>query len=126
MATAAENWVQQAEYDLETARGLLEIKRYLYVLFCCQQALEKMLKALIAKQTKELPPRSHNLTRLAELAISKVPEERADLLRYLSRYYIQSRYPEEIADVAKEINKEKAQEVFNKTQEMFQWLSSML
>jgi len=126
LATAAENWVQQAEYDLETARGLLEIKRYLYVLFCCQQALEKMLKALIAKQTKEFPPRSHNLTRLAELAISKVPEERADLLRYLSRYYIQSRYPEEIADVAKEINKEKAQEVFNKTQEMFQWLSSML
>lgn len=126
MATAPERWVQRAEYDLETAKGLLEIKRYFYVLFCCQQALEKMLKALITKQTKKLPPRSHNLVRLAELVISNILEERADFLRFLSRYYVQSRYPEEVADLAKEINEEKAQEVFNKTQEMFQWLSSML
>jgi HEPN domain-containing protein len=66
---AAESWRERAEYDLETAKGLLTIERYLYVLFCCQQALEKMLKALIIKRTKELPPRSHNLILLAELGL---------------------------------------------------------
>ena len=85
-----------------------------------------VIKALIAKQTKALPPRSHNLMRLAEMVISEIPEEQADFFRYLSRYYIQSRYPEEFADLAKQINQEKALEVFHKTQEMFQWLSSML
>jgi HEPN domain-containing protein len=123
---APENWRQRAEYDLETARGLLTIQRYLYVLFCCQQALEKMLKAVIAKRTNEHPPRSHNLTTLAELAMPEIPEEKADFFRFLSRYYIQSRYPEEISDLAKEINREKAQAIFDKTQETFRWLSSML
>ena len=68
MADAAERWATQSRYDLETAKAMLDAGRYLYVLFCCQQAVEKMLKALIAKRTKALPPRLHNLMRLADVA----------------------------------------------------------
>lgn len=32
-------------------------RRYLYVAFCCQQTVEKTIKALIVKQTNEFPPR---------------------------------------------------------------------
>jgi HEPN domain-containing protein len=46
MADAAEKWVAQAQYDIETAKAMFDTGRYLYVLFCCQQAVEKMLKAL--------------------------------------------------------------------------------
>jgi vacuolar-type H+-ATPase subunit F/Vma7 len=47
---------QSSSFDLDTARAMLESKRYLGVLFCCRQAVEKMLKAIIAKRSQELPP----------------------------------------------------------------------
>lgn len=59
-----QQWLDLAKYDLETARAMLETGRYLYVHFCCQQAIEKTLKALIAHQSNEMPPRLHNLVKL--------------------------------------------------------------
>lgn len=61
------HWVERAEYDLETAKAMLDTARYLYVAYMCQQAVEKLLKTLIAQQNKENLP-IHNLNRLAELA----------------------------------------------------------
>jgi len=49
MKAATEKWLKRVEYDIETSRVMLRLKRYLYVVFCCQQALEKSLKALIAE-----------------------------------------------------------------------------
>ena len=51
MASIPDQWVERAQYDLETARAMLASGRLLYVLFCCQQAVEKMLKGIIAKRT---------------------------------------------------------------------------
>lgn len=33
-------WVKLSIYDLETALAMQKAGRYLYVLFCCQQAVE--------------------------------------------------------------------------------------
>ena len=100
--------------------------RHLYVLFCCQQAVEKMLKALIAARLKEIPPRIHNLVRLAETAALQPGSDRLDFLRELSAYYVQSRYPEEIQEIASHMRREEAQRVLNQTEEAVGWLSSML
>jgi HEPN domain-containing protein len=113
-------------YDLETARAMFDSGRHLYVLFCCQQAVEKMLKALVSARSQELPPRTHSLVRLAEVAALDMGEERSDLLRELSAYYIQTRYPEEIADAASKVKGERARRVLAATEEIVQWLSSML
>ena len=88
---AARRWLEQARYDLETARAMLEAHRYVYVLFCCQQAVEKTLKGRIAQNTGKLPPRSHNLPALADAASVGLDEPRRDFLRELSAYYVQSR-----------------------------------
>lgn len=61
------SWLDASRYDLETARALLKSRRYLYVLFMCQQAIEKILKACAMVKTGEFPPRIHNLARLGEL-----------------------------------------------------------
>ena len=37
-------WIDIAEYDLETARVMLEGRRFLYVGFMCHQVIEKALK----------------------------------------------------------------------------------
>jgi HEPN domain-containing protein len=52
---ATEGWATQSLYDIETAKAMLDTGRYLYVLFCCQQAVEKMLRALMAR-TKNCHP----------------------------------------------------------------------
>ncbi len=126
MSSSSKKWTDQARYDLETARAMFDSGRYLYVLFCCQQAVEKMLKAIIAERTKGLPPRIHQLMRLAEAAGLEVSGERAEFLRELSSYYIQMRCPEEIKDLASQAKKEGTQRVMDRTEEVFQWLDSIL
>lgn len=126
MADAAERWATQSRYDLETAKAMLDAGRYLYVLFCCQQAVEKMLKALIAKRTKALPPRLHNLMRLADVASLTVPENTAHLFRRLSDFYIASRYPAELDETAWTVNLSQVRQTYVDTEETFKWLLSTL
>lgn len=126
MTGIPQKWAERAVYDLDTARAMLESKRYLYVLFCCQQAVEKMLKAIIAKRSQELPPRLHQLVRLAERAQVSLNEDQADFLRELSTHYIQSRYPEEIEDISSQISPQQARQVVKRTEEVVRWLISML
>ena len=95
------SWVDSSRYDLETGRALLQSRRYLHVLFMCQQSLEKLLKAHVMEKTAELPPRVHNLVRLAEVVALSLEEEEKGLLERLSLYYIQSRYPPDIQDLTK-------------------------
>ena len=77
MTEAVRSWVERSRYDLDTAGAMLASGRYLYVVFCCQQAVEKALKAVITAQTGTLPPRIHNLLRLAEAAKIELPADRA-------------------------------------------------
>ncbi|MBI3779493.1 MAG: HEPN domain-containing protein [candidate division NC10 bacterium] len=99
------SWVDASRYDLETARALLGSRRYLYVLFMCQQSLEKLLKAHLTRRTAAFPPRIHSLGRLAELAGLELSQDDKALLERLSLYYLQSRYPPEIHALAKQITR---------------------
>jgi HEPN domain-containing protein len=58
------HWVERSRYDLDTAKVMLNNGRLLYFAYMCQQAVEKMIKALVAQQGKENLP-IHNLNRLA-------------------------------------------------------------
>jgi hypothetical protein len=40
------HWEDIASYDLETAESMLKSGRYLYVVFMCQQSIEKLAKGL--------------------------------------------------------------------------------
>jgi HEPN domain-containing protein len=122
----SQSWTEQANYDLETAQAMLHTGRYLYVLFCCQQAIEKMLKALIARRTSELPPRVHQLARLAELAGVEASDSRMDFLRELSAYYIHARYPEEVTKLTDQATEVVARRIMEATVEVIQWLKLML
>jgi HEPN domain-containing protein len=121
-----EQWIERAEYDLATAQAMLEARRYLYVLFCCQQAIEKALKALVALRTEECPPRTHSLLELAAIANLRLAPPQQGLFRELCSYYITSRYPEGMAVVGPEIDAERAARVLSATEEVIQWLLSTL
>jgi HEPN domain-containing protein len=97
--------VELSKYDIKTADAMFKNRRYLYVLFTCQQAVEKMLKALVTKNTKKFPPKTHDLLKLTELSVIDVDETKKEFLSRLSFYYIETRYPQEIARISKDINK---------------------
>jgi HEPN domain-containing protein len=123
MSEMAQGWIDRARYDLDTARAMLASGRYLYVLFCSQQAVEK---ALIVQKTDELPPRVHNLPRLAEVAGVELSQERLRFVGQLSAYYIQSRYPEEIEATGSTVTQELAEEVLDGAEQTISWILSML
>ncbi len=125
MDDLSREWADRSQYDVETADAMLKAGRYLYVLFCCQQAVEKALKAAIVQRTNKMPPRIHQLMRLVELARVAVEERHANFLRELSNYYIPSRYPEEAADLASAITGEDARRVLAQSMEFVQWLNSI-
>ena len=43
-------WLDLADYDLETAKAMLNSGRFLYVGFMCHQTIEKALKAMYCKK----------------------------------------------------------------------------
>jgi HEPN domain-containing protein len=59
-------WEDVANYDLKTAEAMLDSGRYLYVVFMCQQAVEKITKGLFVLNNGEEPPRTHNILFLFE------------------------------------------------------------
>jgi HEPN domain-containing protein len=119
-------WVERAQYDLDSAEAMFKAGRYLYVLFCCQQAVEKALKAVIVKKTGELAPRIHNLVRLAEVAEIESSPEQVRFLGELSAYYFQSRYPEEMRTAGSAITRELGQRVLSSTEQTIKWVLSTL
>jgi len=122
------NWLSLAEYDLATAKALLQTRRYLYVAFMCQQAIEKILKACYVKHHAATPPYTHNLLRLlAELPWKADMDARMiEFVETLNSYYIESRYTEDIEELAKLMTQDKASLVLTSTQELFEWIKGRL
>lgn len=44
MRKEVQNWLDSANYDLETAEHMFKTGRYIYTVFMCHSALEKVLK----------------------------------------------------------------------------------
>jgi HEPN domain-containing protein len=122
----SQQWAERAKYDVESARDMLDAGRYTYVLFCCQQAVEKALKALMIHRTGELPPKIHGLIRLAELANVSLSERQVDFVGELTVDYVRSRYPEGEIELEAETTHDEAEEILRSTEEMVQWLLSMM
>jgi hypothetical protein len=62
------NWIELADYDLDTARHMLATGRYLYVIFLCHLSLEKMLRAHVSEATQTTPFKTHDLIYLVKKA----------------------------------------------------------
>ncbi len=118
-----EYWIDNAENDIETAEILISRNRITHGLFFCQLVLEKALKAHVVKVTGEIPPKSHNLIHLAELAKIELGEEDESFLGILMKYQLESRYPEFSQQIP---SRELADRYRNRTNILFKWLKEKL
>jgi len=119
-------WLDHAERDLTAAEQLLRIGQYPYLLFACQQAIEKTTKALIVEQTDEAPPKLHDLVALCHRAGVAVSRGREELLGELTYLYIDTRYPGMETDAAFVMDRENAEHYYSQTREVCRWLRGMI
>lgn len=101
-------WRETAEHDYGTMRALFKSKRYDASLFFGHLILEKILKALVVKETKEPAPYTHHLVRLSEISETILDENELDLLGTVNEFNIDARYPEEKLAFYKHCTKEYA------------------
>ncbi len=119
-------WVELSAYDIETAMAMQKAGRYLYVLFCCQQAIEKRLKALVVNITEKFPPKSHDLAMLAKLAKVDLTAKQKLFLRKLNNYYIETRYPEETREISKKVTRMLSKLYLTETGEIIKCIDQQL
>lgn len=93
--TPEEQWSAGARKALEAAKHLLESGDYELALFTCHLAVEKAFKAKIVSDKQIAPPKSHNLTQLAEKIEFLLSEEERLQLRELSSFAEFARYGDE-------------------------------
>ncbi len=125
MRKEIQNWWDQAKYDFDSAKDNLKIKRYNLVVFLCQQALEKGLKALIQKKKRTPNIVSHSLIFLGKEA--GVPEKHFSFLRRVSPQYILTRYPDAAEEAPyKLFDEEIAKEFLSKTEEIIKWIENQI
>lgn len=115
-----------AEYDLETAVAMQETGRYLYTVFMCQQALEKLLKAIYLQQNNEEAPRTHNLLHLCKLLSLSEQQDYLHTMGEINAYYIKGRYPSYKQKMSRMLNSKISATYLSKTKEIFQWLKIQL
>lgn len=123
-------WLDISEYDMVTADSMFGSDRYLYVVFMCQQALEKLAKGLHCYFIDDNVPRVHNISFILNKVIDKldidVDEETFALCDRLAAYYLQGRYPSYKEKISKLINKDEAKEVLELSKEVFSWMKSLV
>ncbi len=112
-------WFTSAFDDLESAKVLINNKRYLQGLFFCHLVIEKAIKANVVKQTAEIAPRSHNLLYLSEIAGITFNEEDEIFLGILMKYQLQGRYPDYQPAIPSE---ERVSDYLRKTENLLIWL----
>lgn len=106
MQEVVDYWLVTAEHDRETMDVLIKNGRYSDALFFGHIILEKVLKALVVKETKKLAPYTHNLTYLAKLSAIEIAAEEMDLLDKVNEFNIRARYPKYKLEFYKKATKE--------------------
>jgi HEPN domain-containing protein len=89
------HWQRGARDSLESAVLLHKAGKYAIVLFHCQLAVEKALKAAYIAEHDSAPPPTHDLLELAEGLKREWTEDQLTLLDALSDLAILARYGDE-------------------------------
>jgi HEPN domain-containing protein len=122
-------WLEHAQYDFDSAEVMYQGGRWLYVVFMCQQAVEKLCKGLYLLYIDDNVPRIHDISNLVRRFEDKLPEtitgEQYNFFDQLTHFYLNDRYPEYQKNISALVNEQAAKAVLDKTRETFQWLLTL-
>ena len=121
-------WLELCDDDLLTAKTLLGAKRLLHMGFFCHMIVEKAIKAAIAKRTNEIPPKIHDLQKLAVSGgiFDDLSEEQLMLIDKLTPLQMEARYPEYKEKIAKTLTLLYCEQLLSETEELLCWIKQRL
>lgn len=122
-----QKWLERVKYDIDTAEAMYSTGRYIYAIFMCQQSIEKSLKALLVFKGIEIIP-VHNLRRLAEASgvINELDKSDLKKIDFLSQYYLNARYKEDIEELAAQITEDMVKEFVDFSKEKIKWITQKI
>ena len=119
-------WFEGAKYDLGVANAMFKSKKYPYALFMGHLSLEKLLKALVVKRTKNHAPFSHSLPYLAERSGVTIPERILIKLREFMEFHFEARYPDANKAFYTKCTKAYTVKKLKEIKEVFSWVRDKL
>ncbi|WP_165360945.1 HEPN domain-containing protein [Candidatus Chloroploca sp. Khr17] len=120
-------WLDSAKNDMGAAEQLFLSERYDWCLFIGHLVTEKTLKAFfVYKNDSKIPPKTHNLLKLAEASDLPLTEDQKLFLDQVNDFNLETRYPEYRNEFYKFCTKEFAEVYFSKIKEFASWLTSQI
>lgn len=121
-------WIESSDEDYNVMLDLKEKNRNTYCLFFGQMVIEKLLKALYAKNNKGAPyaPKTHDLLYLAEKLNLELTEEQEVILNEITTFNLSTRYDDYKRAFYNKCTDEYTEEQINKIKEVKAWLEIML
>lgn len=120
-------WLESADNDLSASISLFNSGKYDWCLFIGHLVLEKHLKALfVLGNQNKIPPKTHNLNKLATLSKLELSEEQILFLDEVNDFHLEVRYPEYKREFYKICSREFTENYFSKIQDFSKWLKSRI
>ncbi len=119
-------WMTTAQDDLKSIHVCMRAGDYVKALFWGHVYPEKLLKAIITKQTGKHAPYGHTLSALAARANLQLQPEQIELLERVTQYSIQARYPDHKFRLKKLATRAYCLREVKQIEEFGKWLKSML
>jgi HEPN domain-containing protein len=114
-----EYWRKGGEEDWAVGSRLVKEGNIRHGLFLAHLAIEKIIKAHICRNTKDLAPKMHNLLGLLDRSGLSISEEDAAFLADLNQYNIEGRYPEMYGEPP---SADEAKKIIDTSERIFGWL----
>ncbi len=119
-------WIESSDLDYKAMKNLYSSADYVWSLFLGHLVLEKLLKALAAKNNFGAVPKIHDLNKLAIAAGLDVEESIKDSFDIISSFNIEARYPDYKKEFYKKCDKEFTSENIIKIKDIRLWLLELL
>ena len=123
----ANYWLDSAQNDLSAAEQLFLSAKYDWCLFIGHLVIEKTLKAyFVYTNDHKIPPKTHNLLKLAEKSNLSLTEEQKLFLDEVNDFNLEVRYPEYRREFYKLCTKDFTEHYFTKIKGFSLWLTSQI
>jgi len=120
-------WLDSADHDLDAAESLYASGKYDWSLFLGHLVVEKALKAVYVRDNgNRMPPRTHNLVRIAEATQLSIDENDWLFLDEVTSFNLEVRYPDYKRSFFVKCTKEFCEEKLDQIKEFVKWLKSNL
>ena len=121
-------WIESSEEDYDTMMYMRAGKKNTWCLFMGHLVIEKLLKALYAKNNRTAPyaPKSHDLLHLAEKTDLELTDRQEDLLDTITRFNMNARYDDYKKEFYLKCTDEYTEQQLKNIEEVRGWLKNLL